>query len=471
MCAELHWAVEMFGDKFFNELRRKTYTTPKSFLDMVELYIVMLSEKRGELKTQRDRLSVGVTKLVETNAIVESLQTELTALAPVLKQKGEEAEIMIANVTKEGDAAQIVKVKVEADELRVGKQAAEVKIVADDAQADLDIALPALHKALGALDKLEKSDITEIKQFNNPPEMVAVVMEAICLLLKSGKTWKDAKQLLGQMDFMDQLKTYDKDNIDPKIIKKLKKYINDERFTPENLAKISKAAVTLCMWVRAMDTYDRVAKTVGPKKAKVEAMNAELKIVQDNLKKKQDQLAEVIAKVDGLKRTLEDTLAEKKRLEDEVELTGNRLQRAEKLTVGLADEQVRWATSVETLGDQIEKLVGDIFISAACISYYGPFTGTYRTQMVLQWVEGCTLRKIPITQGSSMEHTLGDPMQIRQWQIDGLPKDEVSTNNAIMVTRGKRWPLMIDPQEQAKKWIKTTEAKNQLGKSEKVMQV
>ena len=320
------------------------------------------------------------------------------------------------------------------------------------------------------MDKLEKSDITEIKQFNNPPEMVAVVMEAICLLLKSGKTWKDAKQLLGQMDCMDQLKTYDKDNIDPKIIKKLKKYINDERFTPENLAKISKAAVTLCMWVRAMDTYDRVAKTVGPKKAKVEAMNAELKIVQDNLKKKQDQLAEGNAKVGGLKRTLEDTLAEKKRLEDEVELTGNRLQRAEKLTVGLADEQVRWATSVETLGDQIEKLVGDIFISAACISYYGPFTGTYRTQMVLQWVEGCTLRKIPITQGSSMEHTLGDPMQIRQWQIDGLPKDEVSTNNAIMVTRGKRWPLMIDPQEQAKKWIKTTEAKNQLGKSKKAMQ-
>ena len=64
MCAELHWAVETFGDKFFNELRRRTYTTPKSFLDMVELYIVMLSEKRGALAQQRNRLSVGVTKLV-----------------------------------------------------------------------------------------------------------------------------------------------------------------------------------------------------------------------------------------------------------------------------------------------------------------------------------------------------------------------------------------------------------------------
>ena len=166
MCAELHWAVEMFGDKFFNELRRKTYTTPKSFLDMVELYIVMLSEKRGELKTQRDRLSVGVTKLVETNAIVESLQTELTALAPVLKQKGEEAEIMIANVTKEGDAAQIVKVKVEADELRVGKQAAEVKIVADDAQADLDI-------GTFKIEKLKCSNCVTI--------IVVIIVIVICL--------------------------------------------------------------------------------------------------------------------------------------------------------------------------------------------------------------------------------------------------------------------------------------------------
>ena len=60
-----------------------------------------------------------------------------------------------------------------------------MKVIADDAQADLDVAMPALAKALGALDKLEKSVITEIKQFNNPPEMVAVVMEAICLLLKT----------------------------------------------------------------------------------------------------------------------------------------------------------------------------------------------------------------------------------------------------------------------------------------------
>ena len=42
--------------------------------------------------------------------------------------------------------------------------------------------------------------------------------------------------------------------------------------------------------------------------------------------------------------------------------------------------------------------------------------------------------------------TLGDPVKIRQWQIAGLPKDQFSVDNGIIVTNARRWPLMIDPQ-------------------------
>lgn len=44
---------------------------------------------------------------------------------------------------------------------------------------------------------------------------------------------------------------------------------------------------------------------------------------------------------------------------------------------------------------------------------------------------------------------LADPFEIRQWNTEGLPRDSLSTENAILVTRGRRWPLMIDPQDQA----------------------
>lgn len=40
------------------------------------------------------------------------------------------------------------------------------------------------------------------------------------------------------------------------------------------------------------------------------------------------------------------------------------------------------------------------------------------------------------------------PAQVRQWTLKGLPTDDVSVDNGILVARGKRWPLMIDPQSQ-----------------------
>ena len=48
----------------------------------------------------------------------------------------------------------------------------------------------------------------------------------------------------------------------------------------------------------------------------------------------------------------------------------------------------------------------------------------------------------------SLINVLADSYEIRQWNTFGLPRDTVSTENAILVTRGRRWPLMIDPQEQ-----------------------
>ena len=53
-------------------------------------------------------------------------------------------------------------------------------------------------------------------------------------------------------------------------------------------------------------------------------------------------------------------------------------------------------------------------------------------------------------------------MRIREWQGFKLPSDDLSTNNGILVTTAKRWPLMIDPQMQANIWIRKMEEKNGL---------
>lgn len=62
----------------------------------------------------------------------------------------------------------------------------------------------------------------------------------------------------------------------------------------------------------------------------------------------------------------------------------------------------------------------------------------------------------------SLITVLADPYEIRMWNSYGLPRDNTSTENAILVTKSERWPLMIDPQEQANRWVRNMEAQNGL---------
>ena len=39
-----------------------------------------------------------------------------------------------------------------------------------------------------------------------------------------------------------------------------------------------------------------------------------------------------------------------------------------------------------------------------------------------------------------------DPQKAREWGLAGLPSDDTSLENGIIVSKARRWPLMIDPQ-------------------------
>ena len=125
---------------------------------------------------------------------------------------------------------------------------------------------------------------------------------------------------------------------------------------------------------------------------------------------------------------------EKEKLEFERDRCEKRMGRAEKLLVLLADEGVRWAETVKVIQADIEKLVGNVFISSACISYYGAFTGEYRVRMITQWLNDCIERRIPISEDFAISKIMGDPVTIRDWNMFGLPTDSVSIDNAILAT-------------------------------------
>ncbi len=85
----------------------------------------------------------------------------------------------------------------------------------------------------------------------------------MCTLKQEKADWDTAKRVLGDSGFMRSLLEFDKDHIPDSVMKKLRKYTDSPDFTPEAVAKQSKAAQSLCMWCRAMEVYDRIAKVPG----------------------------------------------------------------------------------------------------------------------------------------------------------------------------------------------------------------
>ena len=75
--------------------------------------------------------------------------------------------------------------------------------------------------------------------------------------------------------------------------------------------------------------------------------------------------------------------------------------------------------------------------------------------MVEEWLRELSGLEIPHSDNCNLVATLGDPVKIRNWQIAGLPRDTLSVENGVTVQYSQRWPLFIDPQGQANKWIKS----------------
>ncbi|XP_061086442.1 dynein axonemal heavy chain 3 [Conger conger] len=478
MCQIFQERVRLLSEEYFSRLRRHNYVTPTSYLELILTFKTLLNLKRQEVDTVRNRYLVGLQKLEFAASQVSVMQQELTALQPELIKTSAETDEMMVKIEKETVEVDAKKELVSADEKVANEAAAAAKAIKDECEGDLAEAMPALEAALSALDTLKPSDITVVKSMQNPPGPVKLVMESICVMkgIKperkpdpggSGKMiedyWGSSKKLLGDMKFLDNLKAFDKDNIPPANIKKIReRFIDNPEFQPSIIKNVSSACEGLCKWVRAMEVYERVAKVVAPKKVRLKEAEGELAVQMAMLAVKRGELKEVEDRLQDLNDTFDAMNTKKKELEDNIELCSQKLIRAEKLIGGLGGEKDRWTEAARVLGIRYTNLTGDVLLSSGMVAYLGAFTVDYRVECQRDWHVLCQQKKIPCSEEFTLSNTLGNPVMIRAWQIAGLPVDSFSTDNGIIVSNSRRWPLMIDPQGQANKWIKNMEKANKL---------
>jgi len=241
----------------------------------------------------------------------------------------------------------------------------------------------------------------------------------------------------------------------------LEPYVRHLEFTEANARNSAgDTGALLFQFANSMREYQIQSKALAP--LQLEKSRAEEKERQERAKLEaaaaQTRMAEEeVAKLNAQREALLERL---RKLQDDMKANQSKMQRANDLLSKLKDNRDRWESDAKRFAQQKRRLIGDCAVASAFVSYLGPFNFEFRKYLMLDSFlrdarENCE-PALPISEDISIQAVntmFVNESMIAVWNNQGLPRDDLSIQNGILVTYASRWPLLIDPQNQGFRWI------------------
>ena len=470
LVCEAHSEVEILRDDFMDELGRKVYITPKTFLDMNNLLMTLLQTKKSENQKKIEILEDGTKKIKKTQQDIVRLEDEIRKIEPEIADKEKYLEGYVKKIKVQKEEVQRQRVKVNEAHGKTKEKMAEVNELAKKIKGEANEVETYFKKIKKEVEtKLNSDTLSMFAKEKATNDLKIIVPEALAFFLNGRHTKSDDKSYAFQV-FQESKKIYDiKNNLDSiteQVIDEFKKYIYEkipkvfEKYHTEleriedKLGKLSETHQTLYIWGKGVIQLWETDKKLKPLREELASKEATLKELQNNankLKEEEEAALDMLNKLEEEKKTSQETLDN---LQEQKNLNTKRKNNASKLILLLKDENIRWNEQLVQLHNEENNFLGDIIISSLFISYMAPFSGSYRKRALNTLLELCKKYNISYSPNYSLEKIMSDAVEIRQWTMNGLPNDAVSIENAIMFTNNKKFPLFIDPQLQGNQWIK-----------------
>uniref|UniRef100_A0A8D3DUG5 Dynein heavy chain 5, axonemal-like n=1 Tax=Scophthalmus maximus TaxID=52904 RepID=A0A8D3DUG5_SCOMX len=462
--------------EYFERFRRQTFVTPKSYLSFIDIYKIIYAEKIAYVGTLAERMKTGLCKLMEAEQSVSQLSQELVVKEQELAVASEKAEEVLKVVMAKATAAETVKQQVQ--KVKDKAQLIVNVIEADKfvAESKLEAAKPALKAAEDALQTIKPADIATVRKLQKPPHLIMRIMDSVVLLFQRKidtvtadperpcprPSWPEAMKLMQNSSFLSMLLNFNKDTITEEMVELLGPYLDMEDYNMDAAKRTCGNVAGLCSWTLAMKDFFGINKEVLPLKDNLAKQEAQLQEAQMKLAEAQEQLDAKQKELDAVRALYDAAMKEKQDLEDDAMACRRKMSNATALIDGLGGEKTRWTDSAAGFQTQIKHLVGDVLLATGFLSYAGPFNQEYRSLLMELWKKEMEEKHIPFSPDLNVIGLLVDNATVSEWNLQGLPSDDLSIQNGIVVTKASRYPLLIDPQGQGKTWIQNRERERQL---------
>ena len=446
--------------------------TPKSFLNFIGSYKSIYSKQETKIGLMAGRMNAGLSKLDDASKAVEELKKDLAVMEKSLAVANKKAEEVLVTVTERARESEAVKKSV-----MQKKEAAEaiVKTIEVDkvvAETALEAARPALEEAEEALNTIKPANIATVRKLGKPPHLIMRVMDATMILFRTKlplispdptvpcpkPSWTEALKVMASATFLSQLLNFPKDSINDEMVELLEPYLTMEDFNMATAKRVCSDVAGLLCWTKAMSFFFGVNKNVLPLKINLAFQEARYQKSVDDLQTAEMMLAKKETELKKVQLMYAVAVKEKQKLTMEAGQCRKKMSAASTLINGLGGEKNRWTNQSKEFKEQLVRLIGDTLLACSFLSYSGPFNTEFRDMLMEQWQTLLKKVKLPFTESLNVVNMLITDTDAAEWNLQGLPSDQLSLQNASIVTKARSFPLLMDPQGQGKNWIMAKEA-------------
>ncbi|KAJ2451292.1 dynein heavy chain [Coemansia sp. RSA 2336] len=451
-----HAAVRAANARLRRRRGQLVHVTPRHYLDLLQHFRRVYFERREALEEQQRHVNVGLDKLERTVAQVAELRSALGTAQAQLATKTQQADAKLQQMVQDQQEAE----QKQAAAAELQESLAKQDAVARERRAvvvrDLERAEPAVEEAQRAVSNIKKQHLTEVRAMANPPAAVKLALEAVCTLLGHRTSdWKALQSAIRRDDFIASIVRFDTDKQMTKSLRAQlrRQYLDRPEFNFETVSRASKACGPLCKWVIAQVEFADILERVGPLRAEVQQLEQEAEQTQLRASALQQMVRELETSIARYKEEYALLIAETERLKSEMARVEAKVERSLRLLASLESERDRWQSGSAAFDAQMATLVGDSLLAAALLSYGGLYDQHYRDLLIARWTAQAARAGIQVRPDMRLSEFLSEPAERLAWQSCGLPDDALAMENAAMLLRFNRYPLLIDPSGAATRFL------------------
>ncbi|KAK3912297.1 Dynein heavy chain, cytoplasmic [Frankliniella fusca] len=455
-CVYVHQTLHKANARLIKRGSRTMAITPRHYLDFIHHFVKLYNEKRSDLEEQQLHLNVGLNKIAETVEQVEEMQKSLAVKSQELTAKNEAANAKLKQMVKDQQEAEKKKVQSQDIQAEIEKQTVRIAEKRKVVMEDLAQVEPAVIDAQQAVKEIKKQQLVEVRSMANPPAIVKLALESICLLLgENASDWKAIRAVVMRENFINSIvSNFSTENITDDVRQKMHdKYLSNPDYTFEKVNRASMACGPMVKWAVAQVQYADMLKKVEPLRDELGSLETQAEENKNKGEEVKNLIAQLERSIASYKEEYAQLISQAQAIKTDLENVQAKVDRSIALLKSLVIERERWEATSETFRSQMSTIIGDVLLSSAFLAYAGYFDQHYRQNLFATWCHHLQQAALQFRADIARTEYLSNPDERLRWQANALPTDDLCTENAIMLKRFNRYPLIIDPSGQATEFI------------------